>query len=59
MIRIIVSEADARMAANVGGPVKVTYKTFDISAPVIEAWLKASTETYIERQFVGLEVLDA
>jgi len=59
MIRLILSEADAGMAANVGGPVTITYKTFDIDAPEVEAWLKSPTSSYAQRRLVGCEVLDA
>jgi hypothetical protein len=56
MIRLICFEADAGMAANVGGPVRITRKTFDIEAPEMEAWLREEG-SYINRGFEGIEVL--
>ena len=56
MIRLICSETDAGMAANVGGPVTVNHKTFDVELPEVEVWLTAKLP-YAERRFVGIEIL--
>lgn len=42
MIRLIVRIDDATMAANVGGAVHTTYRTFDIEHPEIEKLLTTS-----------------
>jgi hypothetical protein len=60
MIRLIASETDAGQAANVGGPVSVRHKTFDIHIPELEAWINEPLEKkwgYIERRFEGIEIL--
>lgn len=44
MIRLIVRIDDATMAANVGGSVHTTYRTFEIDHPEIESMLRASGE---------------
>jgi hypothetical protein len=56
MIRIICHEADAGMAANVGGPVRVTHKTFDVELPELETWLLEQL-AYGHRQVEGVEIL--
>lgn len=58
MIRIIVQTDDAGMAANVGGHVHTTYKTFDVDLPEIEAFLREPKEAgYVHRHFVGAEIV--
>jgi hypothetical protein len=57
MIRIVCTRADAGMAANVGGPVTIHMKTFDVDLPEIEAWLKERGHTYEERTFTGIEII--
>jgi len=62
MIRIIVRTDEASMAANVGGAVESTWKTFDVVLPELEAFLqkpKAEKWPYSHRQVSGVEVLDA
>lgn len=59
-IRIIVQTTDRTAAANVGGPVDILVKTFDIEAPELEAFLHAPIKdnwAYVHRQIVGAEVL--
>ena len=56
MIRIIVQESCFAMAANVGGPVQVKCKTFDVDFPELEAFL-TSEQKYAERQVLGVEVV--
>jgi len=56
VIRLICRESDVGAAANVCGPVNVTYKTFDLDLPEVEAWLR-KTEMYIAREMVAAELL--
>lgn len=63
MIRIIVVTTDACRAANVGGPVEVSYRTFDIAAPEVEAFMAErhdwkNTGSLADRTIVGIELLD-
>ena len=58
MIRVIVVSAYAGMAANVGGPVQTEYKTFDIEAPDLEAFVTAQMGSCDQRSIVGIEVLN-
>lgn len=44
MIRLVVRIDDAAMAANVGGAVHTTYRTFDIEHDEIERLLRTSGE---------------
>lgn len=62
MIRIIVATTDACRAAHVGGPVEVSYRTFDIDAPKLEAFM-AERHTWkkdgmTDRTVVGVELLE-
>ena len=62
MIRIIVETCDAAMAANVGGSVHRTIKTFDIDLPELETFLRepeTKALNFYHRQVVGIEVLTA
>jgi hypothetical protein len=62
MVRIVVRTDDGAMAANCGGAVETTYKTFDVALPrEVEAFLREIKEkkwSYMQRQVVGVEVLD-
>lgn len=55
MIRLIVREDNCGMAANVGGDVHTTYKTFDVDLPDLEAYLRVK-ETWTERRLIGVEL---
>jgi hypothetical protein len=57
-LRIILQGVNYGAAANVGGPVFTEFKTFDIEAPEIEAWL-SETIPYGHRQVAGAEVVAA
>lgn len=60
MIRIICQETNTGDAAHVGGPVHLSYKTFDVDAPELEAWLhqpEAERSIYCMREPHGVEVL--
>lgn len=60
-LRVIVETCDAGMAANVGGSVHRTLRTFDIEAPELEAFLRerfsiSPAPSYCHRQVIGVEV---
>jgi hypothetical protein len=55
MLRIIVRIDDAGMAANVGGSVLTSFKTFDVDLPEIEKMLEVGK--YGHAQVVGVEIL--
>jgi hypothetical protein len=58
MLRLVIREDDAAMAANVGGHVQTTYRTFDVDLPHVEAWLTVDPRMhYTQRVLVGAEVL--
>lgn len=58
MIRLHLSQTDAGMAANVGGPVRETWKSFDVDLPEVEDWLRATNKmNYVERNFHGIELI--
>lgn len=58
MIRLICRNIDVGAAANVGGPVNVSHKTFDIRNTEVEAWLKeAQGQMYQTREVSGAELL--
>lgn len=59
MLRIIICQTDCAAAANVGGPVEIEYRTFDIEAPEVEAYLRAEVGSYARRQIVGTELRGA
>lgn len=56
MIRVIVRTDYASMAVNVAGAAVVTeFKTFDISAPELEAFVAEPMHAYNHRSIVGVE----
>jgi hypothetical protein len=56
MIRITVRTDDAGMVAAVGGGAVLTqYKSFDVEAPALEAFLRVN-DNYTQRQIVSYEV---
>lgn len=58
MLRVIVKDTDGGRACNVGGDVVVSYRTFDIAAPEVEAHLR-NQGSYSDSQVVGVELLPA
>jgi hypothetical protein len=57
-MRLHLWQSDAGMAANVGGPARVTYKSFDVDLPEVEHWLRAQNKmNYVERGFHGIELI--
>jgi hypothetical protein len=56
VIRIVVQTADGHQASHVGGPVDVSWKTFDIECPELEAFLGCRVYPG-HRQVVGAEVI--
>lgn len=57
MIRIIVRTDNAGMAANVGGSVLTSYRTFDVSLPEVERALR-SGHSLAHTQVAGVEVVE-
>lgn len=58
MLRIVIQTTDCAAAANVGGPVCLETKTFDVCLPEVEQYLKAhQTTNYSNRQVIGVEIL--
>ena len=59
MIRIVVTVACAGMAANVGGPVEIKMRTFDIDNPELETLLRiGERDSYSTAHVSGAEVID-
>lgn len=56
VIRIICQRSDFGAAAHVGGPVATEYKTFELSAPELVAWLQGNVGEYRSATVVGVEV---
>jgi hypothetical protein len=54
MLRIVVRESNCGAACNVGGPVDVTWKTFDVDLPELEAYLSEAVR-FQTREVVGVE----
>ena len=63
MVRLIVCVSDAGRAAHVGGPVDVTYRTFDIEHSELEMLLrrgrKLSGLDYTDAHISGAEIIPA
>lgn len=63
MLKLITVENDASMAANVGGDVHRTTRTWEMSqAQELEVWLREPIKkgwSYTERQVIGVEVYPA
>lgn len=59
MLRIIARDDDAGMAANVGGSVLTTFKTFEVALPEIEEWLRKRQGCYSHAQILGIEIIDS
>lgn len=59
MIRLIVRVDDAAMAANVGGQVHSTYRTFDVDLPEVEEFLRAASRPNFDyRTITGAEIVE-
>ena len=56
-LRIIVRTDDANMAANVGGSVLTTYRTFDVELPEVEQFLLSLESRFEHRQVSGVEIV--
>ena len=59
-MRIICVETESGAAANIGGPVHVSYRTFDIldGGEAVERWLNEPLEKgwrYSDRSIIGVE----
>jgi len=57
-VRLIVCIDDAAMAANVGGSVHTSYRTFDVDLPDVEALLRDRANGYTEARLIGCELVD-
>jgi hypothetical protein len=58
MIRILVREVDVCDAANTGAPPAITFRTYDVEIPAVEATLlECRGATYTRREVVGVELL--
>lgn len=63
MIRIIVKDDDAGMAANIGGTVLSYVKSFEVELPELEKFLREywdaspSAKSYWHRQVIGIELV--
>lgn len=57
MIRLIVRSTNVGAAANVGGPVDIGFKTFDIEAPELESYLSIN-QAYLSREVIGVELIE-
>lgn len=57
MIRIVTREINIADAAHVGGPVQETLRTFDVSLPDVEIWLRDNSQ-WQWRRVIGIELLD-
>jgi hypothetical protein len=58
MIRIIVQQVDCIDAANVGGPVSVSFKTYEVESPKLEMFLREKVSALVQRRVVGAEVVE-
>lgn len=56
MIRIVVQESDAVMAANVGGPVQMHHQFIDIDCPELEKLLSEKFP-YRTQRVIGAEII--
>lgn len=59
MIRIIVRTSDGAQAANIGGDVDTTFRTFEFSLPELEKFLNEPNKkkwSYCFRQVIGVEI---
>ncbi len=60
MIRVICRDVNIGAAANVGGPVDIEHRTFDVELTAIETWLKEPSvmnDHYRTREVIGFELL--
>jgi hypothetical protein len=63
MLRIIVQTSDCSMAANIGGHVENTVRTFDVDVPELESYLREHKDApepqrrYRSRDVIGIELL--
>jgi hypothetical protein len=60
MIRLVIRSTDEAGAVNVGSPVDISYKTFDVELPEVERFLleyAGKPGSYITRTIIGSEVV--
>lgn len=58
-IRLIVVTNNVEAAANVGGPVATSYRTFDVEALEVVAFMRQNIGALSTRSIAGAEVLPA
>lgn len=56
MLRFIVREVNMCDAANAGGPVATTYRTFDLINTGLEDYLREDRGEWVRREVVGVEL---
>lgn len=63
MLRVVCCENEHTHTVHVGGPPSITYKTFDVDLPEIEAWLDKYKDqkqhSYNVRTIVGVERINS
>lgn len=57
MLRVVVRTDNAGMAAHVGGAPITTWRSFDIEAPMLEAFLREELGDFAHRQAAGVELM--
>lgn len=57
MLRLVVRTNDATHAVHAGGPVETFFKTFDIEASDLEAYLRKTLGAHVHSEVIGVEVL--
>jgi len=57
-VRLIVRTVDVGAACNVGGPVNVLYKSFDLHVPELESFLKKNQVKYVTSEVIGAELVE-
>jgi hypothetical protein len=58
MIRVIVRSTDIGAACHVGGPVSLSFATFDLEAPDLEAALRRGGDGYLAVEAIGIHVIE-
>lgn len=59
LIRVICNETDFGVAANVGGPVQTSHRTFDIECSESLASYLSLQDKWKSRTIIGVEIIDA
>ncbi len=59
MLRIIIETIDYGTAANLGGPVNIIHKTFDVDLPEVEKYLRLQNDRWSHGRVTGIEIVEA